>query len=145
MPTALRSITWALVLMNGGRRSFADVQFILTIGTDSRPMRIVLYQWRCLRVGGAAARSVMEVIVGFWLVTTLCATTKDRSCDGTFPVPILRTESRAEDRLRSENVALREEIDKASMFEEIVGTSASFANCALAHFQSCADVILRFS
>jgi PAS domain S-box-containing protein len=29
----------------------------------------------------------------------------------------------AEDRLRSENVALREEIDKASMLEEIVGTS----------------------
>jgi PAS domain S-box-containing protein len=29
----------------------------------------------------------------------------------------------AEDRLRTENVALREEIDKASMFEEIVGTS----------------------
>jgi transcriptional regulator with GAF, ATPase, and Fis domain len=29
----------------------------------------------------------------------------------------------AEDRLRSENVALREEIDKASMFEEIVGTA----------------------
>jgi PAS domain S-box-containing protein len=29
----------------------------------------------------------------------------------------------AEDRLRSENIALREEIDKASMFEEIVGTS----------------------
>jgi formate hydrogenlyase transcriptional activator len=31
----------------------------------------------------------------------------------------------AEDRLRSENVALREEIDKTSMFEEIVGTSAA--------------------
>ena len=31
----------------------------------------------------------------------------------------------AEDRLRQENVALREEIDKASMFEEIVGTSAT--------------------
>jgi PAS domain S-box-containing protein len=30
---------------------------------------------------------------------------------------------RAEERLRQENVALREEIDKASMFEEIVGTS----------------------
>jgi len=30
---------------------------------------------------------------------------------------------RAEDRLRSENVALREEIDKASMFEQIVGIS----------------------
>jgi formate hydrogenlyase transcriptional activator len=30
---------------------------------------------------------------------------------------------RSEERLRQENVALREEIDKASMFEEIVGTS----------------------
>jgi PAS domain S-box-containing protein len=30
---------------------------------------------------------------------------------------------RAEDRLQQENVALREEIDRASMFEEIVGTS----------------------
>jgi formate hydrogenlyase transcriptional activator len=31
----------------------------------------------------------------------------------------------AEERLQDENVALREEIDKASMFEEIVGTSAA--------------------
>jgi formate hydrogenlyase transcriptional activator len=31
----------------------------------------------------------------------------------------------AEDRLRHENVALREEIDKASMFEEIVGSSSA--------------------
>jgi PAS domain S-box-containing protein len=31
----------------------------------------------------------------------------------------------AEERLRQENVALREEIDKASMFEEIIGTSKS--------------------
>jgi formate hydrogenlyase transcriptional activator len=31
---------------------------------------------------------------------------------------------RAEEKLRNENVALRQEIDKASMFEEIVGTSA---------------------
>ena len=30
---------------------------------------------------------------------------------------------RAEEKLQRENVALREEIDKASMFEEIVGTS----------------------
>src|SRR6201984_3181948 len=30
---------------------------------------------------------------------------------------------RAEERLRQENVALREEIDKTSMFEEIVGAS----------------------
>jgi formate hydrogenlyase transcriptional activator len=33
-----------------------------------------------------------------------------------------------EDRLRQENVALREEIDKASMFEEIVGTSPALKN-----------------
>ncbi|HEY2684676.1 MAG TPA: sigma 54-interacting transcriptional regulator [Steroidobacteraceae bacterium] len=33
----------------------------------------------------------------------------------------------AEDRLRHENVALREEIDKASMFEEIVGTSPALS------------------
>jgi formate hydrogenlyase transcriptional activator len=32
---------------------------------------------------------------------------------------------RAEDRVQKENVALREEIDKASMFEEIVGSSAA--------------------
>src|SRR6185369_10020142 len=30
---------------------------------------------------------------------------------------------RAEQRMHDENVALREEVDKASMFEEIVGTS----------------------
>ena len=32
---------------------------------------------------------------------------------------------RAEDRLQQENVALREEVDRTSMFEEIVGTSSS--------------------
>jgi formate hydrogenlyase transcriptional activator len=32
---------------------------------------------------------------------------------------------RAEERLVQENVALREEVDKASMFEEIVGASAA--------------------
>src|ERR1700692_1359744 len=32
---------------------------------------------------------------------------------------------RAEEKLQKENIALREEIDKASMFEEIVGTSKS--------------------
>jgi PAS domain S-box-containing protein len=34
----------------------------------------------------------------------------------------------AEERLRNENVALREEIDKASMFEQIVGTSPPLRN-----------------
>ena len=35
---------------------------------------------------------------------------------------------RAEERLQQENVALREEIDKSSMFEEIVGTSPALKN-----------------
>jgi PAS domain S-box-containing protein len=35
----------------------------------------------------------------------------------------IEDQKRAEERLQRENVALREEIDKASMFEEIVGTS----------------------
>lgn len=34
----------------------------------------------------------------------------------------------AEERLQNENVALREEVDKASMFEEIVGTSPALKN-----------------
>ena len=46
---------------------------------------------------------------------------------------------RAEERLHQENVALREEIDKASMFEEIVGTLSGFEKRALAHFQSRAE------
>jgi hypothetical protein len=37
---------------------------------------------------------------------------------------------RAEEKLQEENVALREEIDKASMFEEIVGTSRSLGRKA---------------
>ena len=46
---------------------------------------------------------------------------------------------RAEERLQQENVALREEIDKASMFEEIVGTSPALQSRSLAHFQSRAE------
>jgi transcriptional regulator with PAS, ATPase and Fis domain len=37
----------------------------------------------------------------------------------------IKDRKRAEEKLQQENVALREEIDKASMFEEIVGTSSS--------------------
>ena len=50
----------------------------------------------------------------------------------------------AEDRLRSENVALREEIDKASMFEEIVGTSAALKS-VLSRIPKSHRVILRSS
>ena len=44
---------------------------------------------------------------------------------------------RAEERLEQENVALREEIDKTSMFEEVVGTSAALAS-VLAHVSKVA-------
>jgi PAS domain S-box-containing protein len=43
----------------------------------------------------------------------------------------------AEDRLRQENAALREEIDQASMFEEIVGTSPAL-KCVLSHISKVA-------
>jgi PAS domain S-box-containing protein len=48
----------------------------------------------------------------------------------------------AEQRLQEENVALREEIDKASMFEEIVGTSAPLKRC-FPHLQGRADGLKR--
>src|SRR5271155_3644410 len=44
---------------------------------------------------------------------------------------------RAEERLHDENVALREEIDKASMFEEIVGTSPAL-QIVLSHISKVA-------
>jgi formate hydrogenlyase transcriptional activator len=44
---------------------------------------------------------------------------------------------RAEERLRDENAALREEIDKASMFEEIVGTSPAL-KAVLSHVSKVA-------
>ena len=49
----------------------------------------------------------------------------------------------AEQRLQNENVALREEIDKASMFEEIVGTSPPLQNGAFPHIQGCSDRLQR--
>ena len=49
----------------------------------------------------------------------------------------------AEDRLQRENVALREEIDKASMFEEIVGTSPALQTDRA--FPKLRRVILRSS
>jgi formate hydrogenlyase transcriptional activator len=44
---------------------------------------------------------------------------------------------RAEERVRQENVALREEVDKASMFEEIVGTSPALKS-VLSHISKVA-------
>ena len=68
-------------------------------------------------------RGAVETIAGFWFATTRCATTRDRSFVGILHATDIEDRKRAEERLQQENVALREEIDKASMFEEIVGAS----------------------
>src|SRR5690242_16570819 len=44
-------------------------------------------------------------------------------CSFAVQVTDIKDRKRAEERLQQENVALREEIEKPSMFEEIVGTS----------------------
>ncbi len=56
---------------------------------------------------------------------TLYAMRMDRCSAGSGRVPILRNVKRTEERLQQENFALREEIEKNSMFEEIVGTSSA--------------------
>ena len=47
------------------------------------------------------------------------------SCAGTATATDIDDRKRAEERIRNENLALREEIDRSSMFEEIVGSSAA--------------------
>src|SRR5258708_14285437 len=93
MPIALRSITPALVLMSGGRQNLGARSFIRTTGSRNSlilpvlGLTVLLASWNC------DYAEVMEVIVGFWLDTTRCATTTDKSCVGTFHVPISKTGS----------------------------------------------------
>jgi len=49
----------------------------------------------------------------------------------------------AEQRLQNENVALREEIDKASMLEEVVGTSRPLHSVLSVIFQGCSGRLQR--
>ena len=67
-----------------------------------------------------------------WGRTTLKTATSEARTD-------IEDRKRVEERLQQENVALREEIDRASMFEEIVGTFFRFTNRALPHLQGCAQ------
>jgi len=80
----------------------------------------------------------MEAIRCSWLATIRFATSTDKSCVGTFLYGY-RSRKRVEERLQQENVALREEIDRASMFEEIVGTSPALQSGTLAHLEGCAN------
>src|ERR1700733_10757094 len=93
MQIALPSTTPASVLMSGGRRKLAARSFIRMTGSGKSLILPVLgltvlpASWNC------DCAEVMEVIVGFWLVTTQCATTTDKSSVGTFHVPISKTGS----------------------------------------------------
>jgi PAS domain S-box-containing protein len=49
-----------------------------------------------------------------------------------------------QDQLYRENLALRDEIDRASMFEEIVGTSKAPAVCSFTDYQSRSCRVHRF-
>ena len=64
-----------------------------------------------------------ERIAGFWFATTRCTDEQGQITRWFVAGTDIDDRKQAEERLRQENVALREEIDKASMFEEIVGTS----------------------
>ena len=65
----------------------------------------------------------MASIDGFWSSTIRCATSREGSSAGTSTGTDIDDRKRAEDRMRNETLALREDIDRASMFEEIVGSS----------------------
>src|SRR5713226_226779 len=66
-----------------------------------------------------------DSIDGFSFITSRCGMNRGKSFAGMRPAPTSKIEDRkqAEEQIRSENLALREEIDHASMFEEIVGSS----------------------
>src|SRR5712671_3318215 len=93
MPIALRSTTPAFVLMSGVRQKRGARSFIRTTGSRNSlilpvlSLTVRLGSWNC------DYAEVMEVIVGFSLVTTQCAVTTDKSCVGTFHVPISKTAS----------------------------------------------------
>ncbi len=91
----------------------------------------LLTSWSC----GYA--NVMEVIAGFLARFNPLRDEQGQITRWYVTGTDIDDRKQAEDTLRRENVALREEIDKASMFEEIVGTSPALQSCALAHFQSC--------
>src|SRR5258707_14229444 len=91
MPTASRSITSALTLKSGGRDLIAVSSFILMTVNGCRTILTVLSLVALVARWSFGCARATEVIVGFWLVTTPCATTKDRSGVGMVHLRILRT------------------------------------------------------
>ena len=104
-----RILTSSFILMTGNGRP--------GIFESARCQLAPLTSWSC-----GCARA-MEVIAGFWLVTIRVRDDKGQITRWYVACTDIEDRKRAEEKLQQENVALREEIDKASMFEEIVGTS----------------------
>src|SRR5712692_4796227 len=91
MSTALGLSTQALLLRSGSRHRLSVRSFIQKTGSGNSiillllSLTVLLASWNC------DYAKVMEVITGFWLVTTLSATATDKSTVGTFHVPISKT------------------------------------------------------
>ena len=92
--TASCSITSALLLMSGGKHPgivFRPGRLFILMTRNVRraliPIMLApvapLSSWSCVCAKGT------EVIVGYWLATIRYATTRDRSCDGMRPAPML--------------------------------------------------------
>jgi transcriptional regulator with PAS, ATPase and Fis domain len=78
-------------------------------------------------------------IAGFLSVTTRCGMSRATQIRWYAAGIDIEDRKRAEERTRNENVALREEIDNSSMFEEIVGSSESLRR-VLAHVAKVAPM-----
>src|SRR5258708_6933054 len=91
MSTVLDLSTPALLSNSGGRHRLSVRSFIQTTGSGNSIILLVLRLTVLLASWNCDYAKVMEVIIGFWLVTTLSATATDNSSVGTFHVPISKT------------------------------------------------------
>src|SRR5580704_16806630 len=91
MSTALGLSTQALLLNSGSRQRLRVRSFIQKTGSGNSIILLVLSLTVLLASWNCDYAKVMEVIIGFWLVTTLSATATDKSTVGTFHAPISKT------------------------------------------------------
>ena len=114
---------YGVTLEEWRQRSFAP-EVIRTTSSGSRRLvdRSVANRRR-LRVGVAAARSGDGTYRWFLARYNPLRDDKGQIIRWYLACTDIDDRKRAEERLQQENVALREEVDKASMFEEIVGAS----------------------
>jgi len=98
MPTALRSIIWALVLKSGSKHPdvlFAPVcSFILMTRSEWRAISMLTARGAPLASWSCVCARAMEPIAGSWFALTHCETNRDRLRVGMLPRRILKTASR---------------------------------------------------